>query len=304
MVSNFQELIENIRSNTAKRVAVVTPEDPEILQIVSHLSKDKSANFLLLGDPKAIEDIAQTNHIELGEGVEIEESLEQAEAANRAVAYVKEEKVDTLMKGMLHTSIFLRAVLNKEKGLNIGKTISQISVVEKPDGDGLQFITDCAISIAPTLDQKVEIIENAVALAHRLGIEKPKVAVISALEVVNPNMPDTLEAAILAKMADRGQIKGCVVDGPLALDNAVSRHAAQQKQLQSKIQGDADILLVPNLVVGNVLSKSIAFYGGKSMAAAVGGLDVPIIMTSRSELLENKELSIHLANYLAGKKES
>ncbi len=199
---------------------------------------------------------------------------------------------------MLHSSVFLKAVLNKEKSLNVGKHITQISILEKEDG-GLMFITDCAITVEPDLMGKKEILENAVDLAHRLGIEQPRVAVLTSLEVVNPSMQDTIDAAALSKMAERGQIKGCLVDGPLAFDNAVSVEAAQAKGLTSPVAGNADIIVVPNLTVGNSITKAITFIGKKTVIAATVGTSVPIVFTSRTESMEGKLLSIALAAYSA-----
>jgi len=203
------------------------------------------------------------------------------------------------MKGLLHTGTFLKAVLNKEKGLNRGKLISQISIFDKEFGDGLQLLTDCAMAIQPSLDEKKQIIENAVELALRLGYVKPKVAVLSALEVVNPEIADTVDAAILSKMSDREQIKNAIVDGPFALDNAISPEAAKHKGIKGEVAGQADIILAPNLQVGNVLTKALTYYAHMDVAAAVMGAAAPIIMTSRTDTVKNKLLSIALASYIS-----
>ena len=203
------------------------------------------------------------------------------------------------MKGLLYTKEFMKAVLDKEEGLHTGKLISQISIIDSIQGDGIQMITDGVISIAPDLDAKRKIIENAVELAHKLGYECPKVALLGAVEVINPVMMDTLDAAALCKMNERGQIKGCVLDGPLALDNAVSAEAARHKKIKSSVAGSADILLVPNIQTGNVLIKALTYYAKKDMASAIAGASAPVIMTSRTDSIRNKILSMALAVYLS-----
>ncbi len=203
------------------------------------------------------------------------------------------------MKGLLHTGQFLKAVLNKETGLNKGKLISQISVYDKINGEGLQLLTDCAISIQPTLEEKKQIVENAVEFARKIGITTPRVAILSALETVNPAISDTIDAAVLSKMAERGQIKNAIVDGPFALDNAICIEAAKHKNISGKVAGNADILLVPNLQVGNVLTKALVFFARRKVAAAVIGAAAPIVMTSRTDTIDNKILSIALALYTA-----
>ena len=203
------------------------------------------------------------------------------------------------MKGELHTSTFLKAILDKEKGLRTGGLISQITVCEKIEDDGLLLMTDCAINISPTLEEKKQIIENAVTLALKLGYEKPKVAVLSAVEVVNPAIPDTLEAAILSKMSDRGQIKNAIVDGPFALDNAISVTAARQKKIGGEVAGKADIILVPNLQVGNPIHKALTFLADRKIAASVMGAGAPIVMLSRADSIETKLRSMALATYIS-----
>lgn len=220
-------------------------------------------------------------------------------AAEKAVELVRNGEAGAVMKGMLHTGTFLKAVLNKEKGLNTGKLVSQMSVFDKEYGEGLQILTDCAMAISPTLDEKKQIIENAVETARKIGYEKPKVALLSAIEIINPAIPDTMEAAILSKMGDRGQIKNAIIDGPFALDNAISPEAARHKGIESPVAGNADILVVPNLQVGNVFSKALTYYAHKDVAAAVAGAAAPIIMTSRTDSVRNKLLTIALASYLA-----
>jgi phosphate butyryltransferase len=215
------------------------------------------------------------------------------------VEFIVKGEADIIMKGLLHTSTFLKSVLNKENGLNAGRLISQISVFDKEFGEGLQLLTDCAMAIQPNLDEKKQIIENAVSLARKIGYKKPRVALLSALEIINPTIQDTVEAAILSKMGDRDQIKNAVIDGPFALDNAISLEAAEHKGIKSEVAGKADILVAPNLQVGNVLTKALTYYAHKDVAAAVMGAKIPIIMTSRTDMIKNKLLSVALASYIS-----
>jgi phosphate butyryltransferase len=293
-IKNFKQLMDLSIERESKFIAVVSPEDSEVLEVIQKAEEINLANFILIGDSIKIGQIIKENNLNIKS--EIIDEKEHKKAADLAVDLVAQGKANTVMKGMLHSSIFLKAVLNKEKTLNVGKHITQISVLEKETG-GLMFITDCAITVNPDLTGKKEVLENAVDLAHRLGIEKPRVAVLASLEVVNPNMQDTIDAAVLSKMADRGQIKGCIVDGPLAFDNAVSVEAAKAKGISSPVAGNADIIVVPNLTVGNSVTKAISFIGKKTVIAATVGTSAPIVFTSRTESIEGKLLSIALAAY-------
>lgn len=297
MINNLDSLMENVRNNKKKKIAVAVAEDIEILEIVKETIRLNLAEFILIGDKEKIEKLASENNIELNS--EIIHEPDHKKAAEKSVQCVKEGKADAIMKGLLHTSTFLKAVLNKENGLNTGKLISQVSVFDKEYGEGLQLLTDCAIAIKPSIDEKKKIIENSIELANKLGYENPKVALLSALELVNPAIQDTVDAAILCKMSDRGQIKGGIIDGPFALDNAISPEAAKHKGMVGDVAGNADILVVPDLQVGNVLTKSLTFYAHKDVAAAIMGAGAPIIMTSRSDFMKNKLLSIVLASYIS-----
>lgn len=295
-IKNFKQLMDLSIEMESKIIAVVSPEDLEVLEVIQKAEEINLANFILIGDSIKIEKIIKENNLNIKS--EIVDEKDHGKAADLAVDLVAQGKANTVMKGMLHSSTFLKAVLNKEKTLNVGKHITQISILEKENG-GLMFITDCAITVDPDLMGKKEVLENAVDLAHSLGIEKPRVAILASLEVVNPKMQDTMDAAVLSKMADRGQIKGCIVDGPFAFDNAVSEEAAKAKGISSPVAGNADIIVVPNLTVGNSVTKAISFIGKKTVIAATVGTSVPIIFTSRTESIEGKLLSIALAAYSA-----
>lgn len=296
-VKNFEHLMEIAKKKKSKRVAVVAADDFEVIEVIAKAEDIKLADFILIGDGKKIREITQKKDLKLK--AELIDEKDHKKAADIAVDLVGEGKAGTLMKGMIHSSIFLKALLNKEKKLNIGRHITQISVLEKENKDGLMFITDCAITMNPDLLGKKEILENAVDLAHKLGVATPRVAVLASLEVVNPNMQDTIDAAVLSKMAERGQIEGCLVDGPFALDNAISVFAAKQKKINSQVAGKADIIVVPNLTVGNALTKSITYIAKKIVVAATVGTAVPIVFTSRTESIEGKLLSIALASYIS-----
>lgn len=296
-VKNFKQLMKLAIEKESKKIAVVAADDMEVLEVVAKAEEINLAGFILIGDISKMKEIIEKNNINIK--AEFIDEKDHKKAADLAVDLVVQGKAGSLMKGMLHSSVFLKAILNKEKGLNVGKHITQISVIEKEDDDGFMLITDCAITVNPDLLGKKEVLENAVDLAHKLGIETPRVAILASLEVVNPDMQDTIDAAVLSKMADRGQIKGCIVDGPFAFDNAVSVEAAKSKGISGPVAGKADIIVVPNLTVGNTLTKSITYIAKKTVIAATVGASVPIVFTSRTESIEGKLLSIALASYIS-----
>lgn len=296
-IKNFKQLIEASIMKKSNKIAVVAGEDLGILQVIAKAEEIGLSEFIIIGDESEIRSIINNNSLVIKAHVVNEP--DHKKAADMAVDLVVEGEAGTLMKGMLHSSVFLKAILNKEKGLNTGKHITQISVMEKDNDDGFLFITDCAITVSPDLLGKKEVLENAVDLTHKLGIELPKVAVLASLEVVNPSMQDTIDAAVLSKMAERDQITGCIVDGPFAFDNAISEDAARQKGITSSVAGNADIIVVPNLTVGNTLTKSITYIAKKIVVSATVGAAVPIVFTSRTESLEGKLISIALASYVS-----
>jgi phosphate butyryltransferase len=216
-------------------------------------------------------------------------------ASELAVKAVSTREATVLMKGNIPTSSLLKAVLNKEYGLRTGNVLSHVAVFEVPDFDRFTIVTDAGMNIAPELEQKAQMIKNAAALARAIGIECPKVAPIAAVEVVNPAMQATIDAAALSVMNKRGQITGCIVDGPLALDNAVSALAAEHKGIQSEVAGRADILLVPTIEVGNVLYKSLIYFAKAKVGAVIAGAKAPIVLTSRADSAESKLYSLALA---------
>ncbi len=296
MYGNFDEMMNAIRKNAGKKVvAVAAAHDHEVLECAVEARKEQIADFILIGNTEKIKNIL----LSLGEAPHMWSMIEEsndAKAAEKAVALASEKKVDALMKGLLHTSVFLRALFNKEYGLVPPKAlVSQVTVTEYPNQNRLVLITDCAVNVNPTYAEKIQILNNAVSLARRLGMECPKAACITPVEVINEKMPETIDAAMLSKANDRGQIKGCLVDGPLALDNALSVEAARAKSIESPVAGQADILLMPNLCTGNALDKSLRYFAGLKTGSAVIGASVPIIMTSRSDSARNKLHAVALS---------
>lgn len=294
----LDDLLSAVQDRPVKKIAIAAPEEAGLIKLVKQATDLRLAEFILVGDEKKIRELLAEQNLD-PKDYEIQDRKDHAQAAERAVSLVVEEMAEVVMKGELHTATFLKAVLAKEKGLRTGNLISEITLYDKNDGTGLQLITDCAMNISPTLEEKKQIIENAVDLARKLGYDKPRVAVLSALEVVNPAIPDTLDAAVLSKMADRGQIKNALVDGPFALDNALSAAAAKQKKIGGEVAGMADIILVPNLQVGNALHKALVYIAEKKIAAAIMGAGAPVVMLSRSDSTETKLLSVALATYIS-----
>jgi phosphate butyryltransferase len=276
-------------------ISVACAADAEVLEAVEGARKEGVAKAFLVGDADKIKEVAQKVGVDLGNFDVVDEKGGEAAASLRAVELVSSGKAHILMKGMLHTDNFLRGVLNKEKGLRSGGVISHVYFHEVGGYDRILFITDGAFIPYPDLPTKAKIIDNAARFAHSFGIELPKVAALAAVEVVNADMPATLDAAALAQMNRRGQIKGCVVDGPFALDNAVSEISAKHKGIVSEVAGKADILLVPNIESGNILAKSIVYFAPNKTGGIVLGAKAPIVLTSRADSAEAKMFSIAAA---------
>jgi phosphate butyryltransferase len=298
MLQCLADLREAVKGRPTRTIAVASAEDAEVIELVKQAMELGYAEFILVGDAPKIKDLLEEQDLNL-RNFEIIDEKNHGRAAEIAVGLVVDKKANVVMKGELQTATFLKAVINKDKGLRTGNLMSEITLWDKEEGDGVRMVTDCAMSISPTLDEKRQIIENAVDLALKIGYAKPRVAVLSAVEVVNPAIPDTLDAAILSKMADRGQIKNAIVDGPFALDNAISLSAARHKKISGEVAGQADILLVPNLQVGNALRKSLTYIANKTVAVAIMGVGAPVVMYSRSDSTETKLLSIALSAYIS-----
>lgn len=296
MYQNFDQMMDAIRTKSdRKTVAVAAAHDREVLECAAEAKKEGLADFILIGKSDKIKEIL-TSLNEDPDSWNIIDEPGDTRAAAKAVELASEKKADALMKGLLHTSVFLRALFNKEYGLVPPRAlVSQVTVTEYPAQNRLVLVTDCAVNVTPTYAEKAQITANAVSLAQRLGIECPKVACIAPVEVINEKMPETIDAAMLSKAGERGQIKGCLIDGPLALDNALSAEAAEAKSIVSPVAGHADILLMPNLSTGNALDKAIRYFAELKTGSAVIGANVPIIMTSRSDSARNKLHAIALS---------
>jgi phosphate acetyltransferase len=253
---------------------------------------------ILVGPKARIEALAAQFNIDLS-GCELVDAPHSAGSAETAVRLAREGRAEMLMKGSLHTDELMAAVVKRETGLRTGRRVSHCFVMDVPAIDRVVIVTDAAVNIFPTLQDKVDIVQNAIDLAHALGLEQPKVAILSAMETVNPQVPSTIEAAALCKMADRGQITGGLLDGPLALDNAIDLGAARIKKITSPVAGQADILVVPDLEAGNMLAKSLSFLADADAAGIVLGARVPIILTSRADSVQTRLASCAVAALVA-----
>lgn len=296
---SLTELLSYAREVGPMTISVACAEDVEVLEAVEEARKAGVAKAYLVGDADKIEKAASSISVDLRHFDVVDEKGGEAAASLKAVELVSSGKAQILMKGMVKTANFLRAVLNKEKGLRSGSLLSHVYIHEIENYDRIFFISDPAFNMYPDLQAKVSIVENVVKLAHAFGVECPKVAGLAAVEVVNPEMPPTLDAAMLTQMNRRGQIKNCLIDGPLALDNAVSEESAKHKGIVSEVAGHADILLVPNIESGNMLAKAIVYFARNKTAGIVLGAKAPIVLTSRADSSETKLLSIASAVALA-----
>ena len=296
MSKSFDEILAKLKTASTKKLAVAVAQDTPVLEAVK-AAKDKGiADAILVGDQKKIEEIAKGINMDLS-GFEIIDVEDMEEAATRAVKLVHDGDADIYMKGALDSKTFLRSVLNKEVGLRTGRPLSHVCVFEIPGIDRLLFLTDVAFMPYPTLEDKKFIIDYSVNVARACGVECPKVAPLAAIEVVNQKMPVTVDADELTKMNEAGEIKNCIVDGPLSLDIAIDKEAAIEKgATDRKIQGDADILLFPDIHAGNLVYKAIVhMVPGVKNGCILTGTKSPVILTSRSDTCEVKVNSIALA---------
>jgi phosphotransacetylase/acyl dehydratase len=288
--AKFRDLIARCKQLAPVRTAVAHPCDESAIRAACEAAGDGLITPLLVGPRKKIVAAAQRAGVDCS-AFTIVEAPHSHEAAAAAVDLVKRGGAEMLMKGSLHTDELMAAVVAREAGLRTARRISHCFVMDLPTYDELLIVTDAAINIAPTLEDKVDIVQNAIDLAMALGISTVRVAVLSAVETINAHMPSTLEAAALCKMADRGQIQGAQLDGPLALDNAINLRAARLKKIDSPVAGRANILLVPDLDAGNMLAKSLSFLADADAAGIVLGARVPIVLASRADSVEAKQTS-------------
>ena len=299
MINNFKQVRERIKDYPLKKLAVASGTDLATLQAVCMARDEEIAESVLVGDENLIKTNAESAELDLT-GIEIIDVKDPVPAARRAVEEVSSGKAHVFMKGYIHSDDFLRTVLDKEIGLRTQNILNHVFILEAQHLGRLIFLTDGAMNVKPDLEQKARIISNSIALAQTFDIERPRVAVLSAVEVVTPKIESTMEAAALAKMSDRRQFHGGVVDGPFALDNAINPEAAKYKKIEGEVAGNADILLVPDIVTGNSMAKSFVHMTGGISAGLVYGAKAPVVLPSRSDPMESKLMGIACAVYVAG----
>jgi phosphate acetyltransferase len=280
--AKLHALIARAQKHPAIKVAIAHPCDQVSLESAVKAAELKLMEPILVGPEQRIREVAAKHGLDIS-GFEIVDAAYSHESAAKAVELVREGRAEALMKGSLHTDELMAAVVKRDTGLRTARRISHCFIMDVPDHDQPLIITDAAVNIAPDLTSKVHITQNAIDLAKALGQPEVRVAILSAMESVNPDVPSTLEAAALCKMADRGQITGALLDGPLALDNAISPEAAAIKKISSPVAGRATVLVVPDLEAGNMLAKSLSFLADADAAGIVLGARVPIILTSRAD---------------------
>jgi phosphate acetyltransferase len=290
----FHNFLERCKELPAITTAVVWPLSNVALKGAVEAALEGLIEPTLIGDEAEMKALAREIGVDISK-YSILQADTEAKAAELGCVMCRSGNALAIMKGSLHTDVLMRAAMNKDTGLRTNRRISHVFVMDTPAYDRTLLITDAAINITPELEDKVHIVQNAIDLAHALGIPEPKVALLSAVETVNPKIKSTLDAAALCKMADRGQITGGVLDGPLAFDTAVSARAAAIKKLESPVVGEADILVVPDLESGNMLAKQLEYLGGAQMAGVVLGARVPAILTSRADSAETRLTSCAVA---------
>ena len=298
MSKNFNDLLSNAGSGPLKKIAVAVAQDAAVLEAVSEARSRGIADAILVGDKTQICQTAASIGLDLG-GFTIIHEPDVPAAALKAVELVHNQQADILLKGFLSTKLFLKSVLNKDVGLRTGRQMSHVSVFEVDGIDHLLFLTDIAFNTYPTLDEKTQIIRNAVEVAHACGIDCPKVAPLCAVEVVNPKMQPTVDARALTEMYERGEFKGCEIYGPLSMDMAIDPEAARHKKADSPVAGHADILLFPDIDAGNITYKLLVRTPKTRNGCVLVGTSAPVILTSRSDSAETKINSIAFAALIA-----
>ena len=294
----YQRLLDFCKGLPPTPTAVAHPCDESSLRGAADAAKLGLIAPILVGPRARIEALAQQFGIDIA-GLTIVDTPHSEASAAKAVELVREGKAEALMKGSLHTDELMAAVVRRETGLRTARRVSHCFVMDVPTYAETLIVTDAAVSIAPTMEDKVDIIQNAIDLAHALRFPEVRVAILSAMETVNPRVPSTVEAGALCKMADRGQITGAVLDGPLALDNAISLESVKIKKIDSPVAGRANVLVVPDLEAGNMLAKSLSFLAGADAAGIVLGARVPIILTSRADSVTTRLASCGIAALVA-----
>jgi phosphate butyryltransferase len=294
MIKNFAELVEMAKTKETRRVAVAAAADKPVLMALKEAMADGIAKPVLVGNKEEILRIGKDLDFNF-DGVEIYDESNPKKSAIKAVELIRQDMADILMKGLVSSGDFLKAILNKENGLRKSGTLSHVAFFESPHYHKLLGLTDAALNVEPEFHEKVAILNNAVEAFHKLGIDTPKVAIVGAVETVNPKMIPSTDAALMTMMNKRNQITGCIVDGPLALDNAVSAEAAHHKGIESEVAGEVDLVCTPDIYSANVMYKTLNFLGGAISAAVIMGATVPVVLTSRSDTDQSKLMSIALA---------
>jgi len=299
-LKSFTDILKEAKKCPPKKVAIAVAQDGEVLEAARECQENGIANAVLVGDADEIDRIARERDIDIS-SFEVINEPEIEDATRKAVMMVHNGEADMVMKGAVPSPTVLRAVLDKNIGLRTGKVLSHVAVFEAPGYNRLMLMTDAGMNIKPTFAQKVDMVKNAVFVAKSLGIQYPKVALISHMELVNPDMTSSIDAGMLCKMAERGQIKGCIIDGPLALDLALSKESARAKGVNSPVAGQADILVLDNIDAANVLYKALVFLGGAKITGLIVGASAPVILTSRADSSEAKLVSVAIGVLMANK---
>ncbi len=294
---HLSEILEIAKKQTSKKLVVAAAEDLHVLQAVLYAQAENIIDPILVGDTDMILDLCRKNDLE-PEDIPLIDEKNSGKSCELAIELIRKGEASILMKGLVHTAPLLKAVLDMDNGLRKNELLSHAAIFEVPSYHKLLAITDAAMNIQPDLEEKAGIIENAVEMFHRIGKKEPKVGVLAPIETVNPRIQSTVDAGDLKAMNLSGRIKGCLVDGPLAMDNAVSREAALLKGINSQVAGDVDILLTPDLNSGNILYKTLIFLANSISAAVVMGASAPIVLTSRADSEQSKLMSIALAAVL------
>ncbi len=288
MIANFTELIDRARQLGPARIAVVEGHDPDVLESLGQAEPLGLARPILVGTPAKIEAAAQKVGYRPAPGA-IVETADEAASVRRAIDLVRDGQADLLMKGKVTTATLIRGIVDRERGLRTGSQLSQVIAFQVPHIPRLMLMTDAAINIAPTLAQKADITRNAIAVAHALGAAEPNVALLTALEFVNPEMPATVDAAALVGMNRRGQIGGAFLEGPIALDVPMSRFAADRKHIESRIVEATDVFIAPNIEAANIMFRAILYFGQGQSGGIVVGARVPLVLLSRAESPETRD---------------
>ncbi|OPX84310.1 MAG: Phosphate acetyltransferase [Pelotomaculum sp. PtaB.Bin104] len=299
-MKSFTDILEAAKKCPPKKVAIAVAQDGEILEAARECQENGIAKTVLVGDADEIARIASERGIDIS-SMEVINEPEVEDAVKKAVMMVHNGEADMVMKGAVQSATVLRGVLNKNYGLRTGKVLSHVAVFDSPGYNRLMLMTDAGMNIKPTFAQKVDMVKNAVFVAKSLGMNNIKVAIIAHMELVNPDMTSSIDAGMLSKMAERGQIKDCIIDGPLALDLALSKEAARAKGVKSEVAGQADILVLDNIDAANVLYKALVFLGGAKITGLIVGASAPVILTSRADSSEAKLVSIALGVLMANK---